>query len=167
MVSSLENPRQLSHPIDVMWLYTWSFVNRFYFFFTPNIARIVPLGNIFFFLQRAICTKIRAFYTPDESRSIMVLRSSIRPSVFRFIIEARNCVTNQVAKKFVKILQLIMKINRKYCNKIKFYTRIERFWIIENNAQVLEDITFINSKRNARNVKTFDFSTSYTIPRFL
>ena len=84
------------------------------------------------------------------------------PVKFRFIIGARNCVTKQVAKKLVKILQLIMKIHRRYCNKIKFYTGIERFWIIENNAQVLEDIKFINSKRNARNIKTFDFSTLYT-----
>ena len=84
------------------------------------------------------------------------------PVKFRFIIGARNCVTKQVAKKLVKILQLIMKIHRRYCNKIKFYTGIERFWIIENNAQILEDIKFINSKRNARNIKTFDFSTLYT-----
>ena len=84
------------------------------------------------------------------------------PVKFRFIIGARNCVTKQVAKKLVKILQLIMKIHRRYCNKIKFYTGIEGFWIIENNAQVLEDIKFINSKRNARNIKTFDFSTLYT-----
>ena len=74
------------------------------------------------------------------------------PVKFRFIIGARNWVTKQVAKKLVKILQLIMKIHRRYCNKIKFYTGIKRFWIIENNAQVLEDIKFINSKRNARNI---------------
>ena len=54
------------------------------------------------------------------------------PVKFRFIIGAKNCVTKQVAKKLVKILQLIMKIHRRYCNKI--YTGIERFWIIENNA---------------------------------
>ena len=84
------------------------------------------------------------------------------PVKFRFIIGARDCVTKQVAKKLVKILQLIVKIDRRYCNKIKFYTGIERFWIVENNAQVLEDIKSINSKRNARNIKTFDFSTSYT-----
>ena len=39
---------------------------------------------------------------------------------------------------------------------------MERFWIIENNAEVLEDIKLINSKWNARNIKTFDFSTLYT-----
>ena len=92
-----------------------------------------------------------------------VRRPSIckNPVKFRFIIGARNCVTKQVAKKLVKILQLIMKIHGRYCNKIKFYTGIKRFWIIENNAQVLEDIKLINSKRNARNIKTFDFSTLY------
>ena len=84
------------------------------------------------------------------------------PVKFRFIIGARNCVTKQIAKKLVKIFQLIMKIHRRYCNKIKFYTGIERFWIIENNAQVLEDIKLINSKWNVRNIKTFDFSTLYT-----
>ena len=52
------------------------------------------------------------------------------PVKFRFIIGPRNCITKQVAKNLVKILQLIMKIHRKYCNKIKFYTVIERSLLI-------------------------------------
>ena len=69
---------------------------------------------------------------------------------------------SKLPKSLYKSSKLIMKIHRRYCNKIKFYTGIERFWIIENNAQVLEDIKLINSKRNARNIKTFDFSILYT-----
>ena len=41
------------------------------------------------------------------------------PVKFRFIIGARNCITKQFAQKLVNIRQLIMKIHRKYCSKIK------------------------------------------------
>ena len=100
-----------------------------------------------------------------DNKTLQQIHATIKmhknPVKFRFISGARNCVTKQVAKKLVKILQLIMKIHkqfakklvkilqlimkihRRYCNKIKFYTGIERFWTIENNAQVLEDIKFI------------------------
>ena len=102
----------------------------------------------------------------EDNKALPQIHATIKihknPVKFRFIIGARNCVTKQVEKKLVKILQLIMKVHRRYCNKIKFYTGIERFWIIENNAQVFEDIKLINSKRNARNIKTFDFSNLYT-----
>ena len=84
------------------------------------------------------------------------------PVKFRFIIGSRKCVTKQVAKKLVKILQLIMKIHRRYCDKIKYYTGIERYWIVDNNSTVLEHINHINTKQNAKSVQTFDFSTLYT-----
>ncbi len=88
------------------------------------------------------------------------------PVKFRFIIGARKCATKQVAKKLVMVLQLIMKIHRRYCDKIKFYTGIERYWIVNNNNTVLDDISNINSKQGARNIQTFDFSTQlYTKSR--
>ena len=84
------------------------------------------------------------------------------PIKFRFIIGDRNSILKQLAKKMVRILQLIMKIHKNYCGKIKLFTGIERYWIIENSAQVLQDIHEINARKGARNIANYDFSTLYT-----
>ena len=70
----------------------------------------------------------------EDNKTLPQIHATIKmhknPVKFRFIIGPRNCITKQVAKNLVKILQLIMKIHRKYCNKIKFYTVIERSLLI-------------------------------------
>ena len=45
---------------------------------------------------------------------------------------------------------------------IKFFTGIQRNWIIESNAPVLEDIKNINDMKSARNIRTYAISTLYT-----
>ena len=67
-----------------------------------------------------------------------------------------------MAKRLVKVLQLIKKVHRRYCDKIKFYTGMERYWIIDSNVPVLEDIKTINPRKSARNIRTYDSSTLYT-----
>ena len=84
------------------------------------------------------------------------------PIKFRFIIGDRKSIFKQLAQRLVKILKLIMKIHKKYSEKIKLCTGIERYWIIENSAQVLQDIHEINTRKSARNIANFDFSTLYT-----
>ena len=84
------------------------------------------------------------------------------PVKFRFIIGSRTAVIKPAAKKLVQILKLIMKTHRRYCVKIKLYTGIERFWIAENHANILQNIESLNNRNAARNFKVFDFSTLYT-----
>ena len=84
------------------------------------------------------------------------------PIKFRYIIGAKDCILKQIAKRMVRILQLVLKTLKNYCAKVKYYTGIERYWVINNNQEVLDDIKSINEKKNARNVQTFDFSTLYT-----
>ena len=91
-----------------------------------------------------------------------IIKMHKSPIKFRFIIGDRNSILKQLAKKMVSILQLIMKIHRNYCEKIKLYTGIERYWIIENSDQVLQDIKEINARKGARNIANYDFSTLYT-----
>ena len=91
-----------------------------------------------------------------------IIKMHKSPIKFRFIIGDRNSILKQLAKKMVRILQLIMKIHKNYCEKIKLYTGIERYWIIENSAQVLQDIHEINARKGARNIANYDFSTLYT-----
>ena len=84
------------------------------------------------------------------------------PVKFRFIIGSRTCIIKPAAKKLVQILKLVMKCMKKYCDKVRFYTGIERYWIVENNARFLELIENINIRKAAKSIETFDFSTLYT-----
>ena len=42
-----------------------------------------------------------------------------------------------------------VKTLRNHCHEVKFYTVIERCWIIDNNLEVLENTEAINMKRSA------------------
>ena len=84
------------------------------------------------------------------------------PTKFRFIIGSRRSVMKPAAKTLVKILKLVMNVHRRYCDKILYYTGVQRFWIVENNEKVLKNMEKISKKGNARNVEMFDFSTLYT-----
>ena len=101
-----------------------------------------------------------------ENRELPQIHATIKmhkdPVKFRYIIGSRNCVTKQVAKKLVQILKLISRIHRKYCDKVRFYTGIERNWIVDNNQTVLTNMEHISSTQNARSIQTFDFSTLHT-----
>ena len=83
------------------------------------------------------------------------------PIKFRFIIGSRTGVIKPAAKKLVQILKLVMKTHRRYCDKINFYTGIERNTIVENK-KIPQNIEKINNRKAARNIKVCDFSTLYT-----
>ena len=84
------------------------------------------------------------------------------PIKFRYIIGSRLGVMKPAAKLLVDVLKLIMNTHRRYCDKIKLFTGIERNWIIDNNQGFLEDIERVNRRNAARNIKMCDFSTLYT-----
>ena len=84
------------------------------------------------------------------------------PIKFRFIIGSRLGIMKPAARMLVEVLKLVMSTHRKYCDKIRLFTGIERNWIIDSNVKFLEDIEKVNQRRAARNVKMGDFSTLYT-----
>ena len=84
------------------------------------------------------------------------------PIKFRFIIGDRLGVQKAAAKKLVRVLQLIQKVTKRYCEKTHLFTGINRYWVIDNSTTVLEDIRRINNRNTARNMEEFDFSTLYT-----
>lgn len=47
-------------------------------------------------------------------------------------------------------------------DKAYFYSIYNRFWVVQNSKQVINKLNKINSKRNARELSTYDFSTLYT-----
>ena len=84
------------------------------------------------------------------------------PIKFRYIIGSRFGVMKPAAKLLVEVLKLVMITHRRYCDKIKLFTGVERNWIINNNQGFIEDIERVNRRNAARNVKMCDFSTLYT-----
>ena len=111
-------------------------------YYTPPFSEVSPCSSLYPSVHLSVLqTTTRHFHSHIKMHK--------NPVKFWFIIRTRNCITKQVAKKLVQILQLVIMIHWKYCNKIKSYTGIQRFWIVESNAQVREDIAF-------------DFSALYT-----
>ena len=72
------------------------------------------------------------------------------PVKFCFIVGSRTDVIKPAAKKLVQILKLVMKTHRRYCDKIKFYTGIERNWTVENNQKILQNMEKIKNRNAAR-----------------
>ena len=102
----------------------------------------------------------------SDTRKLPCIHATIKmhknPVKFRFIIGDRQSTMKPLAKKMVSILSLVMQTLKRYCEKIQYFTGINHYWIANSNADILEDIKSVNSKRNARNIDCFDFSTLYT-----
>ena len=102
----------------------------------------------------------------EDHRCLPYIHATIKmhknPVKFRFIIASRKCASKHVAKKLTKILKLVLNTHIRYCEKIRWYTGVNRMWISKGTADVLEHIDKINKKQKASSVSTFDFSTLYT-----
>ena len=84
------------------------------------------------------------------------------PPRSRFIIASSSCSTKPLSKIASSIFKHIFNQVRNFHQKSYFYKNINRFWVIENSSPVLEKLTQINEKKNARDISTYDFSTLYT-----
>ena len=62
------------------------------------------------------------------------------PIKFRYIIASSKCVIKSVAKKLTRILQLVLHVKLKYCQKILLYTGINRMWVADNSNSLLNRI---------------------------
>ena len=84
------------------------------------------------------------------------------PPRARFIIASSTCSTKPLSKITSSIFKHIFNQVRNFHKKSYFYKNYNRFWVIENSAPVIEKMTQINAKRNAKDISTYDFSTLYT-----
>ena len=46
--------------------------------------------------------------------------------------------------------------------KSYFYSNFQKFWVVQNSFPIVEQLDKINTKKNAKRISTFDFSTLYT-----
>ena len=50
---------------------------------------------------------------------------------------------------------------KKY-NKIKFYSGVNSFWVIQNNNPVIDTFNKLSNQKTVKSLSKYDFSTLYT-----
>ena len=84
------------------------------------------------------------------------------PLKFRFLVSQKYCPLKTLNQSISKILKLVLKVHRYWCNSIYKYTGISHMWIAENYNDVLSKISKLNSRAKAVSTKQFDFTSLYT-----
>ena len=84
------------------------------------------------------------------------------PPRARFIVASSSCSTKPLSKLTSSIFKHIFNQVRNFHSKSYFYKNYNRFWVIENSSPVIEKLARINTRKNAKDISTFDFSTLYT-----
>ena len=84
------------------------------------------------------------------------------PVKFRFIIASKRCTTKVLSKNVSSAFTLFLKQIEKYNMKSYFYSGIKSFWIVKNRDPVLNAVTRSVTRRSAKCISSFDFSTLYT-----
>ena len=84
------------------------------------------------------------------------------PPRARFIVASSVCSTKPLSTLTSSIYKHFFNQVQNFHNKSTFYKNYNRFWVIENSAPVIEKLSKINSKKNAKDISTYDFSTLYT-----
>ena len=84
------------------------------------------------------------------------------PSGARFIVASSKCSTKPLSKTISSVFKLIFNQIQHFNHKNKFYSNIHKFWIVQNSKPVLEKLEVINSRKRAKCISTYDFSTLYT-----
>ena len=84
------------------------------------------------------------------------------PPRARFIIASSVCSKKPLSKITSSIFKHIFNHVHNFHKTSHFYKNYNRFWVIENSAPIIEKLTRINEKKNAKDISTYDFSTLYT-----
>ena len=83
----------------------------------------------------------------------------------RLIIASKNCSTKPLSKAVTNVFKLIYSQIENFHRKSKFLSNYSKFWVLQNEDPVIENINIINRKKKAKSIATYDFSTlSATLP---
>ena len=80
----------------------------------------------------------------------------------RFIIAAPNNAVKPLSKAVTSILKLFFHQIEAYHRKCQYFSGINSFWVIESNKPVIDCLKRLSSRKKAKSLSTFDFSTLYT-----
>ena len=79
-----------------------------------------------------------------------------------FIAESRKRSTKALSKAVKKLSnQFLIKI-QSFCEKSHLYSDYKKFWVVKNSKPIIGRLSQINTKKNAKLISTFAFSTLYT-----
>ena len=84
------------------------------------------------------------------------------PVGFRFIIASKRCTTKSLSKNVSSAFSLFQRQIDRYHRMAHFYSGIKTYWIVQNRNPILEAVKKSCTRRSAKCVSSFDFSTLYT-----
>ena len=84
------------------------------------------------------------------------------PSRARFIVSSAKCSTKPLSRIVSNTFKLIFNQIQSFHDKSKFYKNYNKFWVINNSKPLIEKLDVINTRKKAKEISTFDFSTLYT-----
>ena len=84
------------------------------------------------------------------------------PVKFRFIIASKQCTIKHLSKNMSSIFSLFMKQIETYNRKARYYSGINSYWIVHNRDPIMKTINKSVSRKSAKCISSFDFSTLYT-----
>ena len=89
------------------------------------------------------------------------------PCGARFIVASSSCSTKPLSKAVSKVFRLLHDQINRFHTKSKFYSNYNLFWVVNNSKPVIDKLNVINTRKRARSISTYDFSTLYTkIPHY-
>ena len=80
----------------------------------------------------------------------------------RFIVASKDCCNKPLTKVVSRVFKMIFKHVESFHKRSLFYTNYNKFWVVENSFPIIEKLNIINTRKKAKNISTFDFSTLYT-----
>ena len=84
------------------------------------------------------------------------------PSRARFIVSSSKCSTKPLSRIISNTFKCFCDQIRSFHDKSKFYKNYNRFWVINNTKAFIDKLNVINTRKKAKEISTFDFSTLYT-----
>ena len=84
------------------------------------------------------------------------------PSRARFIVSSAKCSTKPISRVVSNAFKLIFNQIQNFHEMSKFYKNYNRFWVINNSKPLIERLDVINTRKKAKDISTYDFSTLYT-----
>ena len=84
------------------------------------------------------------------------------PSRARFIVSSAVCSTKPQSRVVSNTFKHLFKQVQSFHAKSKFYKNYNLSWVIENSQPLIDKLDVINTRKKAKEVSTFDFSTLCT-----
>ena len=84
------------------------------------------------------------------------------PIKARFIIASPKSSIKPLVSAITSIFHLFFRQMQTYNDKPRLFTRVNTFWVVQNNKSVIDAMNGLNKRRKATSASSFDFSILYT-----